>query len=201
MYTGLLLVDTSPLKHALVAKAAAGEQALMDQLQSKTIGVARRVCSRCEELSAKALAVSTGVRSVLELKVRLPSNAPIHSTRRFVMYADACCEVAPKVEACVFACPDANNTGLTPQTQLATTEVEVSEMMVWLAASRERDNVRFAYRHPTPDGDVELVTAAQAWPKRMFETLERYVNISNNNFMLGSCVTLWYIMLTCCNMY
>ncbi len=70
VYTGLLLVDTSPLKQALAAKAAAGEQALLDQLQSKTMEVARRVCLRCEELSAKALAVSTSVRSVLELKVR-----------------------------------------------------------------------------------------------------------------------------------
>lgn len=70
VYTGLLLVDTAPLKQALLARAAAGEQALLDQLQSKTMEVARRVCARCEELSAKALAEATGVRSVLDLKVR-----------------------------------------------------------------------------------------------------------------------------------
>ncbi|GFR40055.1 hypothetical protein Agub_g593 [Astrephomene gubernaculifera] len=126
VYTGMLLVDTQPLKHALAAKAAAGEQALLDQLRSKTMDVARRVSSRCEELSLKAMAVATGVRSVLDLKA-----------------------------------------------QLTATEAEVSDMMTWLAASRERDAVRFAYRHPTPDDDVELATASQAWPKRMFETLER----------------------------
>ncbi|GLC77190.1 hypothetical protein PLESTF_001896200 [Pleodorina starrii] len=124
--TGLLLVDTSPLKAALAAKAAAGEQALLDQLQCKTMDVARRVCARCEELSAKALAVSTSVRSVLELKA-----------------------------------------------QLEATEQEVSEMTTWLLTSRERDAVRFAYRHATPEADIELATAAQAWPKRMSETLDR----------------------------
>ncbi|GIL46228.1 hypothetical protein Vafri_3260 [Volvox africanus] len=126
VYTGLLLVDTSPLKHALASKAAAGEQALLNQLHSKTMSVARRVCARCEELSLKALAVSTCVRSVLELKA-----------------------------------------------QLTATEEEMSEMMTWLHTSRERDAVRFAYRHATPEADIDLATMAQAWPKRMFETLER----------------------------
>lgn len=64
-------VDTAPLKQALVAKAAAGEAALLAQLQAKTVDVAARVCARCEELSAQALAVSSGVRSVLDLKVGL----------------------------------------------------------------------------------------------------------------------------------
>ncbi len=33
VFTGLLLVDTAPLKAALAARAAAGEAALMQQLQ------------------------------------------------------------------------------------------------------------------------------------------------------------------------
>ncbi|KXZ43278.1 hypothetical protein GPECTOR_96g744 [Gonium pectorale] len=126
VFTGLLLVDTAPLKRALVTKAQAGEQALLDQLHDKTMQVARRVITRCEELAAKAMEVCTGVRSVLDLKA-----------------------------------------------QLTSTESEVDEMVTWLASSRERDALRFAYRHPTPDEDLELATEAQIWPKRMFETLER----------------------------
>ncbi|PNH05107.1 Dynein heavy chain 7, axonemal [Tetrabaena socialis] len=126
VFTGLLLVDTWPLKQALMAKAEAGERALLEQLHAKTVDVARRVCARCEELSVQALVVSTGVRSVLDLKARLVA-----------------------------------------------TETEVREMMKWLAASRERDALCFAYRHAMADTDVELATAAQAWPKRMFDILER----------------------------
>ncbi|KAG2427037.1 hypothetical protein HYH02_014682 [Chlamydomonas schloesseri] len=126
VFTGLLQVDTAPLKQALVAKAAAGEAALLAQLQAKTVDVAARVCARCEELAAQALAVSSGVRSVIDLKATLVS-----------------------------------------------AEAETREMMGWLAASRERDVVVSAYRAAYSDADLDLATAAQAWPKRMYETLER----------------------------
>lgn len=69
VFTGLFQVDTAPLKTALVARAAQGEAAVLNQLLSKTVQVARRVCERCEQLESQALAECTGVRSVLERKV------------------------------------------------------------------------------------------------------------------------------------
>lgn len=45
--------------------------------------------------------------------------------------------------------------------------------MGWLTASRERDVVVAAYRSAYSDTDLDLAMAAQAWPKRMYETLER----------------------------
>ncbi|KAG2500939.1 hypothetical protein HYH03_000764 [Edaphochlamys debaryana] len=126
VFTGLLLVDTQPLKQALVARAQAGEQALLDQLHAKNGQVSRRVSELCEDLTHRALAVSTGVRSVLDLKA-----------------------------------------------QLVSTEAETEEMMVWLTACRERDSLCSAYRRPISDDDLTVFMTAQAWPKRMFETLER----------------------------
>lgn len=53
-------------------------------------------------------------------------------------------------------------------------------MMTWLHTSRERDSVRFAYRHSTPEVDIALTTTAQAWPKRMSDILERCVKELQN---------------------
>lgn len=165
-------MDTAPLKTALAARAAQGEAAVLTQLLSKTVQVARRVCERCEQLEVQALAECTGVRSVLERKVgtvtvlcvplpyAVTVSMNVAKPRRAWVGATM---PVPLELVCL----------MPPQAQLLAMEAELRDMMTWLAASRERDTVRFAYRHPTPDADMELATQAQAWPKRMYEVLHR----------------------------
>lgn len=80
---------------------------------------------------------------------------------------------APERNAEQRAHPPASSPHPPRQARLAATAAEVESICGLLAASREREAVRFAYRHATPDADAEVLMAAQAWPKAMAETLER----------------------------
>ena len=69
VWTGLLLVDTAPLKASLAEKAEAAVEALLSQLLRKSITMYEHVCKRCEELSDEVLRPAGDTRGVLDLKV------------------------------------------------------------------------------------------------------------------------------------
>jgi len=69
VWTGLLLVDTAPLKASLASKAEAAVEALLSQLLQKSIKQYEHVCKRCEALTEEVLEPASDTRAVLELKV------------------------------------------------------------------------------------------------------------------------------------
>lgn len=69
VWTGLLLVDTAPLKASLVEKAEAAVEALLSQLLQKSINMYEHVCKRCQAMTDEVLAVASDTRAVLDLKV------------------------------------------------------------------------------------------------------------------------------------
>ena len=69
VWTGLLLVDTAPVKETLAAKSEAAVEALLGQLLQKSIEQYEHVCKRCEVLSEEVMREATDTRLVLELKV------------------------------------------------------------------------------------------------------------------------------------
>jgi len=71
VWTGLLLVDTAPLKASLANKAEAAVEALLSQLLQKSITMYEHVCKRCETMTEEVLATASDTRAVLELKVRV----------------------------------------------------------------------------------------------------------------------------------
>jgi len=125
VWTGLLLVDTAPLKASLSDKAEAAVEALLSQLLRKSIDMYEHVCNRCETLTDELLRPASDTRAVLDLKGRL-----------------------------------------------AAAEAEMDEMKSILAASKERDNFRLAYRHEASLDEefAYLALDAHCWPKEMNET-------------------------------
>ncbi|KAF5834888.1 hypothetical protein DUNSADRAFT_8192 [Dunaliella salina] len=71
VWTGLLLVDTAPLKASLGDKAEAAVEALLSQLLQKSIDMYEHVCNRCEALTDELLRPASDTRAVLDLKGRL----------------------------------------------------------------------------------------------------------------------------------
>ncbi|GFH14247.1 uncharacterized protein HaLaN_10266, partial [Haematococcus lacustris] len=73
VWTGLLLVDTSPLKTSLGARADHMVEALLNQLLSKSVEAYQHICARCEAISNEVMAVAQDTPGVLGIKEKLGS--------------------------------------------------------------------------------------------------------------------------------
>lgn len=69
VWTGLLLVDTAPVKASLAERAETAVNALLQQLLDKSAQTYEHVCVRCEVISHDVMQVATSTAGVLELKV------------------------------------------------------------------------------------------------------------------------------------
>ncbi|GAX82307.1 hypothetical protein CEUSTIGMA_g9736.t1 [Chlamydomonas eustigma] len=86
VWTGLLYVDTVPLKQALVKRAEDMVEQLLNQLQVKSRECYNQVCNRCEALCEEIMVKAEDAKGVFALKVFIErSEAEVEDMRRQII--------------------------------------------------------------------------------------------------------------------